>query len=93
MPPTLLMFIVGPGGSHSLEEGWEARLRTLCASGTVSSSHSPPSHTWARDPDAQRTWESRMGTEEWKSLGAQRTAWCQGIPTPTSRDLSPEREA
>lgn len=35
MSPTLLMFIMGPGGSHSLEEGWEAPLRTLCASGTV----------------------------------------------------------
>ncbi|XP_029802364.1 macrophage colony-stimulating factor 1 isoform X6 [Suricata suricatta] len=93
MPSKLLIFIVGPGGSRPLEEGWEARLRTPCASGAVSSSSFPPSHAWARDPDACRTWESRVGTEEGKSPCAQRTAWCLGMPAPTSRNLSLAREA
>lgn len=53
MPPTLLIFIVGPGGSRPLEGGWQARLRTLCPSGAVFFSHSPPSNTWARDPEAR----------------------------------------
>lgn len=49
VPPTLL-FIGGPGGSHPLEEGWEARLRTLCPSGAVSSSHPPPSQHLGQGP-------------------------------------------
>lgn len=61
MPPTLLIFIVGPGGSRPLEGGWQARLRTLCPSGLCSS----PSNTWARDPEARgcgRTvWALRNG--------------------------------
>lgn len=65
MPPTLLIFIVGPGGSRPLEGGWQARLRTLCPSGAVFFSHSPPSNTWARDPEARgcgRTvWALRNG--------------------------------
>ncbi|CAM9304163.1 unnamed protein product [Rangifer tarandus platyrhynchus] len=41
MPPTLLIFIRGPGGSHPLKEGCRARLGTLCPSGVISSAHSP----------------------------------------------------
>lgn len=52
MLPMLLIFIVGPGGAHPLEEGEEARPRTLCTSGTVSCCISPPSLARARDPEA-----------------------------------------
>lgn len=65
MPPTLLIFIVGPGGSRPLEEGWQARLRTLCPPGAVFFSHSPPSNTWARDAEAcgcgRTVWALRNG--------------------------------
>lgn len=89
----LLIFIVGPGGSHPLEGGWQAWLRTLCPSEAVSSSHSPPSHHLGQGP--RGLWDvaeqgGRRGMEELVPRGP---AWCQGIPTPTSRDLSPERAA
>lgn len=65
MLPTLLIFIVGPGGAHPLEEGEEARPRTLCTSGAVSCCVSPPSLTRARDPEAlgcgSAGWAPRLG--------------------------------
>lgn len=64
MLPMLPLFIVSPGGSHVLEEGWRARLRILFPQGL----HPPltPLHagTQARDPPACGLWESRVDAEE-----------------------------
>lgn len=59
----LLIFIMGPGGSHLLEGGWQARLRTLrtprgCA--LLLPSKTTPGPGTQRPMDV----ESRVGTEE-----------------------------
>lgn len=91
MPPTLLIFIEGPGGSRLLEGGWQAWPRTLCPSGAVFFSHSSPIQHLGQRPRGLWMWENSVGIEEWKKPCAQRTHWCQGIPLPTSRDLCLER--
>lgn len=68
----LLIFVVGPGGSHPLEGGWQAWLRTLRPSGAVLFSRSLQP---ALGPGTQGHMDvdDRVGTEERKSPCAQRT--------------------
>lgn len=77
----LLIFIVGPGGSHLLGEGLASPEEYSLPLG-LCPPPAPSSQHLGRDPEAVAV-DSRVGAEEWKNPCAQ--GW---VPAPTSRHRS-----